>query len=257
MTGTASRGREMPLVSHLLELRNRLMKAALAVLIALLPLMYFSNELYALFAKPLVKYLPEGSMMIATDVASQFFAPFKLALVAALFIAMPVVIYQIWAFVAPGLYKHEKSLTRPILASAVLLFYVGIAFAYFIVFPVVFGFFASIQIEGVTYMPDISMYLDFALFMFMAFGISFEIPVVVLLLVKMGVVPVQKLQSWRPYMIVLAFVIAAVLTPPDPVSQTMLAVPMCLLYELGVLAARLLSKPKDQTAPPVASGQES
>ena len=240
MTGTRD---QMPLVAHLLELRNRLMKAALAVLIALLPLMYFSNELYALFAKPLVQYLPQGSMMIATDVASQFFAPFKLALVAALFIAMPIVIYQLWAFVAPGLYKHEKRLTKPILFSAVLLFYAGIAFAYFLVFPVVFGFFASIQIDGVTYMPDISMYLDFALFMFMAFGISFEIPVAVLLLVKMGVVPVQKLQAWRPYMIVLSFVIAAILTPPDPVSQTMLALPMCVLYELGLQTARLLSKP--------------
>ncbi len=242
MTIQPSRGREMPLVTHLLELRDRLMKAALAVLFALLPFMFYSNELYALFAKPLVQYLPEGSSMIATDVASQFFAPFKLALFAALFAAMPVVIYQLWAFIAPGLYRHEKRLTRPILFSAVLLFYAGIAFAYFLVFPVVFGFFASIQIEGVTYMPDISMYLDFALFMFLAFGICFEIPVVVLLLVKMGVVPVQKLQSWRPYMIVVAFVIAAVLTPPDPVSQTMLAVPMCLLYELGVQAARLLSR---------------
>jgi len=233
----------MPLVVHLLELRTRLTRAAIAVLICLLPFMYYSNELYSLFARPLVKYLPQGSMMIATDVASQFFAPFKLALVAALFVAMPIVIYQIWSFVAPGLYKNEKRLTVPILFSSVLLFYVGIAFAYFIVFPVVFGFFASIQIEGVTYMPDISMYLDFALFMFLAFGISFEIPVVVLLLVKMGVVPVQKLQAWRPYMIVVAFIIAAVLTPPDPVSQTMLAVPMCLLYELGLLAARILSKP--------------
>nr|WP_328820116.1 twin-arginine translocase subunit TatC [Permianibacter fluminis] len=244
MSATPGRAREMPLVAHLLELRNRLMKAALAVLICLFPLMYYSNELFALFAKPLVKYLPAGSMLIATDVASQFFAPFKLALVAALLIAMPVVIYQIWAFIAPGLYKHEKSLTRPILVSAVLLFYTGIAFAYFLVFPVVFGFFATIQIEGVTYMPDISMYLDFALFMFIAFGISFEIPVIVLLLVKMGVVPVQKLKDWRPYMIVMAFVIAAILTPPDPVSQTMMALPMCLLYELGVFAARMLSKPK-------------
>ncbi len=248
-----ARGNEMPLIAHLLELRSRLVKAAAAVAICFVPLIFYANELYALFAQPLVKFLPAGSTMIATDVASQFFAPFKLALVTAIIAAMPVVIYQIWAFIAPGLYKHERRLAFPILASAVVLFYVGMAFAYFVVFPVIFGFFASIQIEGVTYLPDIKMYFDFALFLFFAFGICFEIPVAVLLLVKMGVVPVQKLKEWRPYMIVAAFVIAAVLTPPDPVSQTMLAVPMCLLYELGLLAARMLSRPKPEIEPSTTS----
>ncbi len=249
MSSTAS-DQEMPLIAHLLELRNRLMKAALAIVIAFVPLMTFSRELYAWFAKPLMKYLPQGSTMIATEIGSQFFAPLKLAFVGAIFLAIPVLIYQIWAFVAPGLYRHEKRLAVPLLVSAVALFYVGMAFAYFGVFPVVFGFFAGLSIEGVTYMPDIRMYFDFAIFLFFAFGICFEIPVAVLILVKLGVFPLEKLRNFRQYWIVASFVIAAVLTPPDPISQIMMAVPMVILYELGLLAARLLARSEkaDHTA---------
>jgi sec-independent protein translocase protein TatC len=239
----------MSILAHLAELRDRLMKAALAIVICFLPLVYFSNELWTLFARPLIASLPKDSHLIATDVAAQFFAPLKLSMVLALFAAMPYVLYQIWAFVAPGLYRHEKRLALPLLASAIALFYLGMAFAYFAVFPVVFGFFAGIQIEGVVYMPDISAYFSFALFMLFAFGIAFEIPVVVLLLVKLGAVTIEALVKSRRYMIVVIFIVAAILTPPDPISQSMMAVPMILLFEAGILAARLLSRspPKHET----------
>lgn len=234
--------KELPLMAHLAELRDRLMRAVIAVVICFIPTVYFSNELWAFFAQPLISQLPDQSTMIATDVAAQFFAPLKLAIVLALFIAMPYVLFQIWGFVAPGLYRHEKKLAMPILLASILLFYVGMAFAYFIVFPVVFGFFASISIEGVVYMPDVSAYFSFALFMLFAFGIAFEIPVVVLLLVLLGVLSVDSLTRSRRYVVVAIFVIAAFLTPPDPLSQVMMAVPMMLLFELGILAARLLGK---------------
>ncbi|QGX40112.1 twin-arginine translocase subunit TatC [Permianibacter aggregans] len=244
---TAQGSREMPLMAHLVELRNRLMKVAVVLIICFLPFVYFAKELYQFFALPMRKFLPQGSMMIATEVGSTFFAPFKLAIVAALFVAMPYLLYQIWAFVSPGLYRHEKRLAKPLLFSAILLFYIGMAFAYFFVFPVIFGFFAGIELEGVAYMPDIRMYFDFAIFLLFAFGISFEIPVAVLILVKLGAVSVESLRNSRPYIIVGIFVTAAVLTPPDPISQSMMAVPMVLLFEGGVLLARLLTKSNNQT----------
>lgn len=233
---------EMPLMSHLFELRDRVIRAVLAIVIAFVPLAFYSTEIYSYFIAPVVATLPKGSTMIATQVASQFLAPLTLAIYGALFIAAPVVIYQLWAFVAPGLYKHEKRLAIPLLISAILLFYTGAAFAYFFVVPVCFQFFSAIQIEGVQYLPDISAYMDFALFMFLAFGVSFEVPVVILILVKMGIVTTAKLSEWRGYVIVIIFIIAAFLTPPDAVSQVMMAVPMCLLYEAGLLAAKTLEK---------------
>lgn len=234
--------KEMPLMTHLAELRDRLMKAVIAVVLCFAPLIYFSNEIWAIFAQPLIAQLPKNSTMIATEVASQFFAPLKLAIVLAVFVAMPYLLFQVWSFVSPGLYKHEKKLAIPILITSILLFYCGMAFAYFGVFPVVFGFFASITIEGVVYMPDVSQYFSFALFMLFAFGLAFEIPIVVLMLVKMGIVSLTALNGSRRYVIVIIFIVAAFLTPPDPLSQVMMAVPMILLFELGVLAARLLHK---------------
>ena len=242
---------EMPLMSHLFELRDRIVRAVLAIVIAFVPLAFYAAELYSYFIKPVIATLPQGSTMIATQVASQFLAPLSLAIYAALFIAAPVVIYQLWAFVAPGLYKHEKRLAIPLLVSAVLLFYTGAAFAYYFVVPVCFQFFSAIQIQGVQYLPDISAYMDFALFMFLAFGVSFEVPVVILILVRMGIVSTAKLTEWRGYVIVIIFIIAAILTPPDAVSQVMMAVPMWLLYEAGLFIAKILEKdkkPDDESA---------
>ncbi len=233
---------EMPLMSHLFELRDRIVRAVLAIVVAFVPLAFYSTELYSYFIAPVVATLPKGSTMIATQIASQFLAPLTLSFYGALFTAAPVVIYQLWSFVAPGLYKHEKRLAIPLLISAILLFYLGAAFAYFFVVPVCFQFFSAIQIEGVQYLPDISAYMDFALFMFFAFGVSFEVPVVILILVRMGLVSTQKLAEWRGYVVVIIFIIAAILTPPDAISQTMMAVPMWLLYEAGLFVARLLEK---------------
>ncbi len=235
---------EMPLMSHLFELRDRIVRAVLAVVIAFIPLAFYSTELYGYFIKPVIDVLPPGSTMIATQIASQFLAPLTLAIYGALFAAAPVVIYQLWAFVAPGLYKHEKRLAIPLLVSAILLFYAGAAFAYFIVVPVCIQFFGAIQLQGVQYMPDISFYMDFALFMFLAFGVSFEVPVVILILVRLGVVSTKKLNEWRGYIVLIIFIVAAILTPPDAISQTMMAVPMWLLYEAGLLIARFLEKDK-------------
>lgn len=233
---------EQGFFGHLLELRSRLLKAALAVLLVLLALLPFSEKLYAWLARPLIERLPQGSHMIAIEVASPFLTPVKLAFVTAIFVAMPVVLYQIWAFVSPGLYRHEKRLALPLLASAVLLFYVGCAFAYFLVLPAAFHFLTLITPAGVTMMTDISKYLDFVLTMFFAFGMCFEVPVAVVLLVALGVVTPDKLRRARRYVIVGAFVVAAVLSPPDVMSQILLAVPMILLYEVGVLAAAALMR---------------
>jgi len=235
-------GEEQSFFSHLIELRERLLKAIAAVLLVLIALLPFANRLYAVLARPLLAHLPKGGQMVAIEVASPFFTPLKLAYFAALVVAMPYVLYQLWAFVAPGLYRHEKKLATPLLVSSVLLFYLGGAFAYFLVLPTVFGFLASVTPEGVTMMTDIGHYLDFVLVMFLAFGFCFEVPVAVVILVALGWVTPAQLTASRGYVIVGAFVVAAVLTPPDILSQTLLAVPMCLLYEVGVIAARMVGR---------------
>jgi sec-independent protein translocase protein TatC len=233
-------GAEQPFISHLIELRDRLIRMLIGVGIALLVTFPFANDIYTYVAAPLIAKLPEGSTMIATQVISPFLTPFKLALVAAVFLAMPYLLYQLWAFIAPGLYRHEKRLAVPLLASSVVLFYVGMAFAYFLVFPLIFGFMAATTPEGVSMMTDISAYLDFVLALFFAFGIAFEVPIATILLVVTGLTTPDALAEKRPYVIVGAFVIGMLLTPPDVFSQTLLAVPMWLLFELGVFASRIL-----------------
>ncbi|NAW66390.1 Sec-independent protein translocase subunit TatC [Photobacterium halotolerans] len=235
-----------PLFSHLLELRNRLLRSILSVLVVFLCLVWFANDIYSLLAAPLVERLPEGTSMIATDVASPFFTPIKLTLVASVFLAVPLILYQIWAFVAPGLYKHERRLVMPLLFSSSLLFYCGVAFAYFVVFPLVFGFFTSIAPEGVQVATDIASYLDFVLALFLAFGIAFEIPVAIILLCWTGATDPQSLRQKRPYIIVAAFVVGMLLTPPDIISQTLLAIPMCLLFEVGLFFSRFYIRTNEQ-----------
>ncbi len=231
-------------ISHLVELRDRLLRAILAVLIVFLCLFPWAKDLYTLLAQPLLAVLPQGGQMIATDVVGVFLVPMKVALLVAFVIALPYVLFQIWAFVAPGLYAHEKRLVLPLIFTSTLLFIAGMAFAYFLVFPIVFKFMASIAPEGVAWMTDIEKYLSFALTMFIAFGVTFEVPVAVVLLVRMNVVSVDKLREIRPYVIVGAFVIGAVFTPPDVISQLMLAGPLWVLYELGILVASMMAKPK-------------
>jgi sec-independent protein translocase protein TatC len=231
---------EQSFVSHLAELRTRLMRAILCVLAVLLVLMPVANPLYAWLSRPMLdKMAAVGAQMIATDVASPFLAPFKLSCLVAVMISVPYIFYQLWAFVAPGLYRHEKRLALPLLLSTVLLFYLGAAFAYFVVFPLIFGFLTAAAPEGVTVMTDISKYLDFVIVMFFAFGLAFEVPVATFLVVRTGISTRQDLAKKRPYIIVGAFVPAAVLTPPDPISQTLMALPICLLFELGMLFCRL------------------
>jgi sec-independent protein translocase protein TatC len=242
-------GSEQSFLSHLIELRERLLKAVAAVLLVLVALIPIANKLYGWLALPLIKHLPEGGTMIATEIASPFLTPIKLAFFVALIIAMPFVLYQLWAFVAPGLYRHEKRLALPILLSAMALFYVGCAFAYFLVLPAVFAFLTGVAPAGVAVMPDISHYLDFVLVLFLAFGLCLELPVVLIILVTLGVVTPAQLQKSRAYAIVGAFIVAAVLTPPDVLSQMMLAVPMIVLYELGILAARFLARRPEAGAP--------
>lgn len=237
------------LFSHLLELRSRLIKAILALAVVLAALVPFANRLYAWLAAPLVSRLPEGAHLIATEVASPFVTPLKLAFYAALFISMPVILYQLWAFVSPGLYKHEKRLARPLLMAALVLFYTGCAFAYFLVLPAAFRFLTAVTPQGVEMMTDITHYLDFVMLMFFAFGLCFEVPVAVVVLAAVGVVDLDKLRKGRRYAVVGAFAIAAVVTPPDITSMIMLAIPMCLLYEIGVLAVRWLLKPNAADAP--------
>ncbi|WP_435791704.1 twin-arginine translocase subunit TatC [Elongatibacter sediminis] len=232
--------REQTFLEHLVELRGRLLKACAAVLLVLLALLPFSRRLYSLLAEPLSAQLPAGSSMIAIDVASPFLTPFKLALLLALILSIPVVLYQIWAFVAPALYRHEKRLAKPLLYTSVLLFYAGCAFAYFVVFPLVFGFFTSVAPEGVTVMTDISKYLDFVITLFLAFGITFEVPIATIILVATGITTVQRLARARGYILVGAFALGMLLTPPDVISQTLLALPMWLLFEFGLVMARIL-----------------
>ncbi len=236
---------EQSFISHLIELRDRLLRIVLCVLLIFLGLTTYANEIYSLVAGPLIKHLPEHSTMIAIDVASPFLTPFKLALIVAIFISIPVILYQFWAFVAPGLYKHERRLVLPLLIASTLLFYAGVAFAYFAVFPLVFSFLTATAPVGVAVMTDISKYLDFALTMFFAFGICFEVPIFTIVMVWTGLVTPAKLAEQRPYVIVGAFVIGMLLTPPDAVSQTMLAIPMWLLFEIGLLFSRLFTRSAD------------
>jgi sec-independent protein translocase protein TatC len=233
---------EQPLIAHLLELRTRLMRAVLGFVIVFVALFHWSGDIYHLFAKPLLDALPSGGSMIATDVTAPFFVPMKVTMLVAFLISLPNTLYQIWAFVAPGLYVHEKRLVVPLIVSSLLLFFLGMAFAYFFVFPVIFGFLSAVTPVGVSMMTDIDKYLSFVLGMFVAFGITFEVPVVVILLTRMGIVSVDKLRQGRPYVIVGAFVVAAVVTPPDVLSQLLLAVPLWLLYELGILMSVLLNR---------------
>ena len=235
-------------ISHLIELRSRLLRSIVAVVVVLLCLFPFAKQIYAVLAAPLLKALPAGSTMIATDVTGTFLVPLKLTLMMAFLVALPYVLYQMWAFVAPGLYQHEKRLALPVIVSSVFFFGFGMAFAYFIVFPVAFGFFAGYAPVGVQMMTDIDKYLSFVLTMFVAFGITFEVPVVVVVLVHLGVVELKKLRSIRGYVIVGAFVVGAIFTPPDVLSQCMLAIPLWLLYELGLLVARFVSTEKRDSA---------
>jgi sec-independent protein translocase protein TatC len=232
-------------LSHLIELRDRLMRALLAVLVAFLCLLPWAGKIYDLLAQPMMAALPPGTKMIATGVVTPFMVPIKVTLLAALVIALPVVLYQVWAFIAPGLYKHEKRFALPLVIGSTLLFLLGMGFCYFFVFGTVFRFIAKFAPASITPAPDIEQYLSFVMTMFLAFGTTFEVPVIVVLLVRFGVVGLDKLKEMRPYAIVGAFIIAAVVTPPDVTSQVMLAVPMCLLYELGLLLARFAVKPTE------------
>ncbi len=233
---------EGTLISHLLELRTRLVKAGIAWIIALIPCAYWSNELFTFVARPIQEKLPKGVTLIATDVMAPFMTPFKLSMFASLFIAMPYVLYQLWSFVAPGLYRHEKRFAVPLLMSSVVLFYLGVGFAYQFVFPVVFTYFVGTTPKGVTMMTDITSYLDFAMRMFIAFGLAFEVPIAVVLLVLTGIVELSTLKKNRAYVVVGVFVVSAMVTPPDALSQCILAFPMYLLYEGGLLMASIMSK---------------
>ena len=232
------------LIAHLIELRSRVLYAVVSVFVVFLCLVYFAQDLYHWLATPLLDTLPENAQMIATDVASPFFAPFKLTMVLSFFIAIPVVLYQIWGFVAPGLYKNEKRLVAPLLFSSTLLFYLGMAFAYYVVFPLAFSFFTSVAPEGVVINTDISSYLNFVLKIFFAFGLSFEIPVAIVLMCWTGVTTPDALRAKRPYVIVGVFVVGMLLTPPDIISQTLLAIPMWILFEFGIVIGSIYTRKK-------------
>lgn len=238
----ATEQKSEPFVSHLVELRNRLLWAVGAVLLLFLCLVPFANELYEWFAKPLISNLPQGGTMISTEPHGPFFIPFKFAFATAFALAIPFVLYQVWAFVAPGLYKNEKTIVLPLVISSTLLFYFGIMFAYYVVFPIIFKFFIGMAPEGVAVMTDISSYMSFALKLFFAFGIAFEVPVATVLLARMGVVSATNMAKQRPYIILGAFVVGMLMTPPDIFSQIMLAIPVCLLFEVGLFFARKLEQ---------------
>jgi sec-independent protein translocase protein TatC len=231
---------EGSLLSHLIELRSRLLRMVVAVLVVFICLVPFADQIFTLTAEPLMARLPEGTSMIATQVASPFLTPFKLALAAAVFLAMPYLLYQAWAFVAPGLYKHERRLVMPLMASSIVLFYSGVAFAYYIVFPLMFGFFTAVAPSGVTVMTDIAAYLDFVLALFFAFGLAFEVPVATVLAVWAGFTTPEKLTKKRPYVLLSAFVLGMLLTPPDIISQTLLALPVYILFEGGIVLSRIM-----------------
>jgi sec-independent protein translocase protein TatC len=231
---------EGSLLSHLIELRSRLLRMVVAILVVFICLVPFADQIFTLTAEPLMARLPEGTSMIATQVASPFLTPFKLALAAAVFLAMPYLLYQAWAFVAPGLYKHERRLVMPLMASSIVLFYSGVAFAYYIVFPLMFGFFTAVAPSGVTVMTDIAAYLDFVLALFFAFGLAFEVPVATVLAVWAGFTTPEKLTKKRPYVLLGAFVLGMLLTPPDIISQTLLALPVYVLFEGGIVLSRIM-----------------
>lgn len=233
-------------LSHLVELRTRIIRALGGLMLGFIPCAFYARELYTLLAQPLLEKLPQGGQMIATDVATPFFVPMKVAMMMAFVITLPHTLYQIWAFVAPGLYSHEKRLALPLVFGSSFLFFCGMAFAYFAALPLVFEFITYFAPEGVAVMTDIGKYLSFVLSMFMAFGVTFEVPIFVIVLVRTGVITIEKLKEIRPYVIVGAFVIAAIFTPPDVISQFMLAVPLCLLYELGILIATFMTKERDK-----------
>ena len=243
---SSSKDAEQPLVQHLLELRGRILKSLTAVFGVFLCLFYFANDIYLYVSEPLRANLPEGSSMIATEVASPFLAPFKLTIVLSLFLAIPVILHQIWAFISPGLYRHEKRVAIPLLVASIALFYLGIGFAYYVVFPLIFSFFTSVGPESVTVMTDINRYLDFILKLFFAFGVAFEIPVATVLMVWSGITTVETLGKKRPFVVVGCFVVAMFMTPPDVISQSLLAVPMWLLFETGIIFARLVKSRKGE-----------
>lgn len=238
---------DQPLIAHLIELRDRVIRMLIAILIFFLGFIAFANDLYAYLAAPLQSLLPEGASMIATQVASPFLAPFKLSLYLSVYCAAPVILYQLWGFIAPGLYQQEKRIAGPLLISSIALFYAGMAFAYFVVFPLVFGFFTSVGPSGVTVMTDIDAYLSFVLKLFLAFGVAFEIPIATILLIKAGVASVESLKEKRPYVFIGCFVVGMLVTPPDMISQTLLAVPMWLLFEAGLIGARIIGGPSQPT----------
>jgi len=240
--------KEQPFVAHLIELRDRLLRIVIAVIGVFLLLSPFANHIYTLLAGPLLAHLPAGSSMIAIDVASPFLTPFKLTLVLALFLTIPWTLYQIWAFVAPGLYLHERRLVMPLLLSSTALFYCGMAFAYFVVFPILFSFLIGFAPQGVSVMTDISRYLDFVLTIFFAFGVAFEVPVATVLLVLVGVTTPEALAAKRPYFVVAAFVVGMLLTPPDVISQTLLAIPMWILFEIGLICSKLMIRRRKEAA---------
>ncbi len=235
---------EQPFMSHLIELRDRILRIVVVVIAIFMVLFFFANDLYHIVSAPLLAQLPEGSTMIATGVAAPFLTPFKLSLVTSIFIAIPFIFYQLWSFVAPGLYRHEKRLALPLLVSSIFLFYAGIVFSFYVVFPLMFAFFTATTPEGVAMMTDISQYLDFVLKMFFAFGLAFEVPIVTIVLTITGVTNADKLAEKRPYIIVGSFVVGMLLTPPDIISQTLLAIPIWLLFELGVVFSRLIGNKK-------------
>jgi len=241
----AEQGAAGSLMSHLVELRDRVVRMVLAVLIIFAGLFYWANDIYVYLAEPLTRHLPEGANMIAIDVASPFLTPFKLVLMLSVFLAMPVILYQLWAFVAPGLYANEKRIAGPLLVSSILLFYAGVAFAYYVVFPLVFGFFTSIGPEIVSISTDIGRYLDFVLALFFGFGLAFEVPIATIILVAIGFTTPKKLGEKRPYIIVGAFIIGMLLTPPDVISQVLLAMPMWVLFEAGLIASRIIFSDRD------------
>lgn len=250
-----------PLISHLIELRKRLINSILAILVIFLALVYFANDIYQLVSAPLIRQMPVGATMIATDVASPFFTPIKLTFMVSVILSVPVILYQVWAFVAPALYKHERRLVMPLLVSSTLLFYIGMAFAYFVVFPLAFGFLTHAAPEGVQVSTDIRSYLDFVMALFIAFGVSFEVPVAIVLLCWMGVTTPDDLRKKRPYVLVGAFVVGMLLTPPDVFSQTLLAIPMYCLFEVGVFFARFytgkhLTRDEDAAAEEAGSKEE-
>jgi sec-independent protein translocase protein TatC len=242
--------KEQPFLDHVIELRSRILRSLLVVVVLFFPIYYFANEIYQFVAAPLMAHLPQDATMIATEVASPFLTPFKLAVVSAVFAAMPFILHQAWAFVSPGLYLHEKRFALPLLVSSIALFYSGMAFAYYLVFPLVFAFFTAVAPEGVTMMTDINRYLDFVLKMFFAFGIAFEIPIAILLMVWTGLASAESLARKRPYVIVGCFVVGMLLTPPDVISQLLLAVPTWMLFEVGVFLARFVARRAQPDAAP-------